>query len=294
MPDPLRTDFGGLSVLLFESRRSREMADLVSTFGGRPISAPAVREVAIDSNHDARAFVDALIRDEFDIVILLTGVGTRALLDVAASVGARDEFVSALARTKLVARGPKPQAVLRELKIAPWVTVPEPNTWRELIEALDAKIAELAMSGPHGWLSVRRVAVQEYGTSNTDLLEALAARGARVTQVPVYRWELPEDTGPLRAGVEAIARGEVDVAMFTTSIQVVHLLQVAESMGCGEAVRNALRRTVVASIGPSTTAELRRHGLDADMEPSHPKMGFLAREAAEQAPQLLRRKRTPS
>jgi uroporphyrinogen-III synthase len=294
MDDYDRPDFAGLSVLLLESRRSTEMATLVTTFGGRPLAAPAVREVAIDSNHDARAFVDALVRDEFDIVVLLTGVGTRALLDVAAGAGARDAFVAALARTKVVARGPKPLAVLRELGIAPWVTVPEPNTWRELLEALDAKAAGIGASQPDGSLTGRRVAVQEYGTSNTGLLDGLAARGARVTPVPVYRWELPEDTGPLRAGVEAIAQGTVDVVMFTTSVQVSHLLRMADSMQSGDAVRNALRRMVVASIGPSTTAELRRHGLDADMEPSHPKMGVLVREAAEQARRLLQPKRGTS
>jgi uroporphyrinogen-III synthase len=291
VPDQIRADFAGLSVLILESRRSTEMATLVSTFGGRPVSAPAVREVAIEANHEARAFVDALVRDEFDVVVLLTGVGTRALLDVAASADARGAFIAALGRTNVVARGPKPLAVLRELQISPWVTVPEPNTWRELLEALDAKVAELP--APGGWLAGRRVAVQEYGTSNTDLLEALAARGARVTPVPVYRWALPEDTGPLRAAVTAIAGGEVEVAMFTTSIQVGHLLQMADSMGSGEAVRGGFRRMVVASIGPSTTAELHRHGLDADMEPSHPKMGFLVREAAEQALDLLSRKRVP-
>jgi uroporphyrinogen-III synthase len=278
-------DFQQLSVLVLESRRRNEMAALVSTYGGRPVAAPALREIPLESNPEALAFADALRRGAFDFVILLTGVGTRALLDVVQTTGSRDEFVAALARTKVVPRGPKPLAVLRELKITPWVIVPEPNTWRELLVALDEKVAGGLQ--PSGSLRGQRIAVQEYGKPNDELLHALEARGASVTRVPVYRWALPDDIEPLRSAVTAIVRGE----LFTTSVQVVHLMQVAESMGQADGVRDALRRMVVASIGPTCTEELRNQGIAADLEASHPKMGFLVREAAERSPDLLRAKR---
>jgi uroporphyrinogen-III synthase len=276
-------DFQGLSVLLLESRRSTEMAALVTTYGGRPVAAPALREVPLESNPDALAFADALLSGAYDIVILLTGVGARALVEVVSTKHSREAFVAALAKTKVVPRGPKPMAVLRELQVAPWLVVPEPNTWRELLAALDA-------SGEP--LDGRRVAVQEYGRSNDELVEGLEVRGARVTRVPVYRWALPEDVEPLRAAVGAIALGELDVAMFTTSVQVVHLMDVAAALGQADAVRDGLRRTVVASIGPTTTEELTNQGFAADLEASHPKMGFLVREAAERSPELLRKKRS--
>jgi uroporphyrinogen-III synthase len=275
-------NFQALTVLVLESRRRNEMAALVSNYGGRPVAAPALREIPLESNPEALALADALKRGAFDIVILLTGVGTRVLLDVVQATSSRDEFVAALARTKVVPRGPKPLAVLRELKITPWITVPEPNTWRELLTALDEKA---------GSLRGQRIAVQEYGKPNDELLRALEARGASVTSVPVYRWALPDDIEPLRGAVNAIVRGELHVALFTTSVQVVHLMQVADSMGQSGAIRDALRRMVVASIGPTCTEELRNQGIAADLEASHPKMGFLVREAAERSPGLLRLKR---
>ena len=279
MPNP---DFQQLSVLVLESRRRNEMAALVSTYGGRPVAAPALREIPLESNPEALALAAALKRGAFDIVILLTGVGTRVLLDVVQVTSSRDEFVAALARTKVVPRGPKPLAVLRELKITPWITVPEPNTWRELLTALDEK---------GGSLRGQRIAVQEYGKPNDELLRALEARGASVTSVPVYRWALPDDIEPLRGAVTAIVRGELDVALFTTSVQIVHLMQVADSMGQSNATRDAMRRMVVASIGPTCTEELRNQGIAADLEASHPKMGFLVREAAARSPDLLLLKR---
>ena len=277
--------FDGLRVLVLESRRVREMASLVSTYGGQPVQAPSMREVPLESNTEALAFADALVRHEFDLVVLLTGVGTRALVQLVEQVrGTRDAFVAALAATRIVARGPKPVAVLRELKITPWLTAPEPNTWRELLAALDGQRSELPLTG-------LRVAVQEYGASNPSLLAGLEERGAVVTRVPVYQWALPEDLEPLRAGIRALVSGDIDVVMFTTATQVAHLRRVAVDMGLEGALMEAFGRVFVASIGPTTSEELREQGMTIDFEPSHPKMGFMVREAAEHAGGVLQKKR---
>jgi uroporphyrinogen-III synthase len=276
--------FDGLRVLAFESRRATELASLVSTFGGRPVIAPALKEVPIESNDEARAFLDRLVDHGFDGVVFLTGVGTRALADLAARTHSKAAFVAALSRAKVVARGPKPVAVLRELQVPIWLTAPEPNTWHELLAALDDRTGEWPLAGA-------RIAVQEYGVSNADFLEGLRGRGAQVTRVPVYRWALPDDPAPLRAAVTAVSRGEVDVALFTTGVQVVHLWQIVDEMRLAGEVRGGLSRAVVASIGPTTTGELRRYGVEPDLEASHPKMGLLVREAADRAGGLLQRKR---
>ena len=269
------------------------MAALVTTYGGKPIVAPALREVPLESNPQAIAFADALIRGQFDVVILLTGVGTRALLDVVGGAGKRDEFVAALAETKVVPRGPKPLSVMRELGLPPWVMVPEPNTWREICHrgTID-KVDRRSRSRPPERSSMAWTWPFRSTASRIPIsLKGLEARGARVTSVPVYRWALPDDIEPLRAAVSSVARGEVDVAIFTTGMQVVHLFQVAGMMQQEDAVRAALRGMVVASIGPTTSEELRQQQLTIDLEASHPKMGFLVREAAERAPELLRTRR---
>jgi uroporphyrinogen-III synthase len=105
-----------------------------------------------------------------------------------------------------------------------------------------------------------RVAVQEYGVSNADLLDGLRARGAQVTVVPVYQWALPEDLAPLRAAVAALAQREIDVALFTTGVQVVHLWEIARQMSLEAELTLGLRHVVIASIGPTTSEELRRRG----------------------------------
>ena len=274
----------GLRVLSLESRRAAEMAKLIENHGGRPIVAPSMREVPLASNTEALAFGRALAAHELDIVIFLTGVGTRALTRVVGTMYPVEEFARSLRKVGVVARGPKPVAALRELDVPVTLAVPEPNTWRDLLRALDENGLLLPLAG-------RRVAVQEYGASNPELLASLAERGAVVMRVPVYQWALPEDLGPLRAAVGAIARAEIDMALFTTSIQVVHLLQVAREMNREQELRRGFAGIVVGSIGPVTSEELREQGFHVDFEPTHPKMGFLVNEATQHAGAMLHKRR---
>jgi uroporphyrinogen-III synthase len=281
---PKPSGFAGLRVLSLESRRATEMAKLIENYGGAAIVAPSMREIPLETNTEAQDFTRKLLAGEFDAVILLTGVGTRALTRVAETVCPREEFVAALKKIPVVARGPKPVAALKELGIAPVITAPEPNTWRELLAALDQNSSTLP-------LRAKRVAVQEYGAPNAELLAGLAERGAKVTQVPVYEWALPEDVQPLRDAVAALADAKIDIALFTTSIQVIHLLKIAAELGKEKETVAAFQRIVVGSIGPVTSEELRAHGIAVDMEPSHPKMGFLVNEVAQRSAELLAKKR---
>jgi uroporphyrinogen-III synthase len=270
--------FDGLRVVSFESRRAIEMGELIRRQGGDPFIAPSMREAPIENNLEAFEFAERLFRGEFDLMIFLTGVGARALNKVLASRYPEEQFAGALRKIAVAARGPKPLAALRELKVPVAVTAPEPNTWRELMAALDGR-------------TERHIAVQEYGKSNTELLEALRAKGAEVTPVRVYQWDLPEDLMPLREAVHRIAEGRADVAMFTTSIQLSHLFQIAAEEQLTEPMQQALGRMVIASIGPTTTETLEEFGMKPDITPSHPKMGFLVKETAEQAGAILQRKR---
>ena len=157
-------NFDGLRVLSLESRRSNEMAKLIRTYGGEPFVVPAMREVPLESNRLALEFADRLVAGRFDLVVFLTGVGVRALMSIVETTGRTDEFLAALKKVRVAARGPKPVAVLKELKVPIAVVAPEPNTWREMIASLDAEFGDS--------LSSFRVAVQEYGVSNPELLQA--------------------------------------------------------------------------------------------------------------------------
>jgi uroporphyrinogen-III synthase len=268
--------FDGLRVLSLESRRAPEIEKLIRTQHGIPFVAPSMREVPLDHNPQALAFADRLFRGEFDMVILLTGVGARYLNQVIESRWPTGAFADALKRVSVVVRGPKPMAVMREWGVPVAAMAPEPNTWREVL-------AVVPKAG-------KRIAVQEFGRRSHELRDALTAGGAEVTSVPVYQWELPVDLEPLREAARRLTAGEFDVLLLTAGVQMEHLLLIAAELGLEKSLRSQLKRIVVASIGPATSETLADLGIVPDFEPSHPKLGFLVGEAASQARRILQSK----
>jgi uroporphyrinogen-III synthase len=266
--------FDGLRVLSLESRRSAEIEKLIRTQRGEPFVAPSMREVPLEENAEAFAFAERLFRGEFDMMILLTGVGTRLLNQAIETRYPAGAFADALGKLTVVARGSKPMAVLREFGVPVAIAVPEPNTWREILAAVDGR-------------SERKIAVQEYGRPSRELVDGLRARGAEVSSVAVYQWDLPLDTAPLHTAGRKILNGEFDVVLFTTSIQIAHLFKIAADEA---GLRAALNKMVIASVGPTTSETLGDFGLKADLEPSHPKMGFLVNETAARAARILETK----
>ena len=257
----------GKRVLSLESRRAVEAAELIRRNGGHPFVAPSLREVPVEQNDPAFQFADQLFDGRLDAVIFLTGVGTRYLTKLIDTRYGPGRFAEALRAVTIVARGPKPIAVLREMNVPVHLSAPEPNTWREVLAVTDA------------WPAGFRVAIQLYGELSNELIDAYRARGIEVTPVPVYQWQLPEDTAPLREAAAKVAASHFDVVLFTSSQQLVHLLHVAREMGIETEVLQALGRTRIASIGPTTSDTLRKYGLEPAIEASHPKLGLLVKEA---------------
>lgn len=276
MPKPLE----GLNVVLFEARHAKTMADLVRLQGGNPISAPAMKEVPLENNPEVFKFGEKLFQGEIDVLVLLTGVGARALVNVLETRHPREAILERFKKTTIVPRGPKPIRALNEWGVPYAVTVPEPNTWHEILKTLDENSAKIPLPG-------KTVAVQEYGVSNPDLIAGLKKRGAEVLRVPVYRWALPDDIGPLKAAIRQIADGQAQVAVFTTAVQIEHVLKVAESLKVTDALKKAFHQMVIASIGPDCTQALVSHGLRVDIEPQVSKMAPLVAAVAADAKRIL-------
>ncbi|HWB96303.1 MAG TPA: uroporphyrinogen-III synthase, partial [Bryobacteraceae bacterium] len=226
--------FDGARVLSLESRRAPEIATLIRKQGGVPFVAPSMREVELGEHEEVFEFGRRLLAGDFDGVILLTGVGTRLLWKTLLTRFAENDLKAATERVTIVVRGPKPSAAVREIGLVAQVQVPEPNTWREVLETMLRR-------------DERRIAVQEYGKSNTGLIDGLREQGREVSTVRVYGWTLPEDAAPLREAAARLARREFDVVLLTTSMQVVNLMKVAADSGLEQTVLEGLRAAKIGS-----------------------------------------------
>jgi uroporphyrinogen-III synthase len=275
-----KANLAGLKVVTFESRRAKEMVELIRRYGGEPITAPAMREIAVSESSAALELVPQLESGKFDLLIVTTGVGMRTLNERLLAQYSQARIVSALQKVPILARGPKPVTALKELGLQAEFTVPEPNTWREVLVTVERVIG----------LGRKRVALQEYGIANPELVAGLQRRGASVETFSIYKWALPEDIDPLRAAIKKISNGEADVALFTNGAQGDHLFQVAIEDDSEEELRRALKNIVVGSVGPVCTEVLQQFGIEPDVVPEHPKMGSLIAAVAASARAVLSRK----
>lgn len=268
-----RTGFQDALVLSFESRQSSRMETLIRGSGGVPLCVPTLLEIPLENNPEMLAFGRRLVQGEIDVLILMTGVGVKWLSEILFQHFPREEVMRALTRVTTVARGPKTVFAMRELGVLPTLTVAEPGTWQEILDVLDASPKGLNLEG-------KTAAVQEEAGGHEGLPQGLKKRGARVMEVPVYRWALPEDTGPLKEAIRRALAGEVRAVLFTNSAQVQNVLRVAGELGCEKELRAAFARAVVASIGPHCSERLKAAGLRVDFEPETARMENLVEETA--------------
>ncbi len=259
-------------VLAFvEARMPEEMASLVRRHGGVPYPAPVLQEVYLKDSPEVRQLVDDVCGGGVDVAVLLTGVGTRALIETAAAMGREDEFLQSLDRLTVVARSPKPARVLRQHKIHIDVMPPEPFTSEDLVES----IGGLDLAGS-------RVAVQKYGGPSSLLRQNLLERGAQLREVTLYTWGLPEDRTPVVKLIDDLAQSKVAALLFTSQPQVPNLLTIAGEAGKESQLRDSLAGPVaVASVGPVCSRKLRESGIEVDVEPDHPHMGNLVLAVAD-------------
>ena len=252
----------GKTVAILETRLGRQLADLVTRQGGRPVHAPALAEVPAIEPKAIAALVRDLESRPAKLAIFQTGVGTTALFSATDSLGVTEKLLALLGGMTVAARGPKPTGALRARGVRIDLSAKDPFTTAELLVAIDA-------------VAVRneRVLVQRYGEANIELEEALRAKEAEVIEITTYRWALPSDTKPLIRLMEALQRGEIDAVAVTNAAQVYNLFALAERLGQTAQLKASLKRTLVASIGPVASEALQKYGIAAAVEARPPKLG---------------------
>ncbi len=250
---------------------SSEMASLIERHGGVPYSAPVMQEKYLKDSPEVQGLITDICDGRVDAAVLLTGVGTQALIEAAAGMGREEEFIRCLDQLTVIARSPKPARVLRQHHIHIDVMSPEPYTSADLIQAIEG----LELSG-------KEVALQHYGGPNSFLVRALSEKGARVREVTLYTWGRPEDESPVLRFINDLTQNGIDAVAFTSQPQVSNLLDIAADAGKEDLLRAGLNGpTVVASVGPVCSRRFREAGIKVDVEPEHPHMGNLVIAVAE-------------
>jgi uroporphyrinogen-III synthase len=266
---PLR----GYTVAVTAARRSEELGALLDRRGARVVYAPAIRIVPLADDADLVAATREVLAAPVDVVVATTGVGFRGWLEAAEAWDL--PLHEHLGSARVLARGPKARGAIRGAGLV--------DAWSPASES-SAEVLQHLLSGAEGPLRGRRIAVQLHGDPLPELVSGLVRAGAEVVTVPVYRWVLPEDTGPLRRLVTAIAARGVDAVTFTSAPAAASLLQVAGEEGVRSAVLAAFADAVLAvAVGPVTAAPLEDAGIRT-VQPERARLGALARSVVAELP----------
>lgn len=267
----------GFTVAVTASRRREELSLLLERRGARVMQAPAIRIVPLADDTELLTATRAVLAAPLDFAVATTGIGFRGWMEAADGWGLGEPLTRRLSGAVLLARGPKARGAIRAVGLA--------DAWSPVSESSSEVLSYLLSHE----LAGRRVAVQLHGEPLPDFVQALRAAGARVVEVPVYRWAPPSDTALLGRLVEAVACHAVDAVTFTSAPAAASLLRAAADGGLLPGVLAAFRRRVLAAcVGPVTAAPLDRLDVPT-MQPARSRLGALVRELCLTLPGRVRR-----
>jgi uroporphyrinogen-III synthase len=262
----------GFTVGVTAARRADELATLLERRGARVVYGPALRILPLVDDAELHRATEECVALPPDAVVATTGIGFRGWVEAAEGWGMGSSLLDALRGSRLLARGPKARGAVRAAGL-PDAWSPESESSAELLEHL----LEQPLDGV-------RVAVQLHGQPLPDFVEALSCAGAKVIEIPVYRWTAPADTAPLESLLSAICAREIDAITFTSAPAAASLLSLAAERDQRDALVEALRGPVLtACVGPVTYAPLAELGIPATV-PTRFRLGALVRKLCEVMP----------
>jgi uroporphyrinogen-III synthase len=267
----------GFTVAITASRRVDEFTAMLRRRGAEVVTAAAMSMVPLADDVRLRAATDDVIDAPPDVLIATTGIGFRGWVEAAEGWGVAEQLLAALSKARVISRGPKATGALRAAGLR--------EEWSPVSESSEEVLAHLTVDDLKG----TRVAVQLHGATDDwdpvpGFVDTLAERGATVVGVPVYRWEPPEDLGPLDGLIEKVALGGVDAITFTSAPAAASFLMRAEELRLTQAVRRAMTATVtVFCVGPVTARPLCQTGVPS-VQPERMRLGALARAVADELP----------
>jgi len=248
----------GYRILILETREEAQFSRLLAEQGADVLQCPMFSIHDVPDSASVETWIRRFIERPFDDLVLLTGEGLRRLLKVARRIGVDQDFVTALGKARKFARGPKPGRALREIGLETQATTEKPTS-----EGVAEMLSRLDLKG-------RRVALQLYpDKDHSALIGAIKAQGAEVDTVLPYVYDAKAADANIITAIEEMAAGRIDAIALTSSGQPRRLFDVAQAHGCEARLREALKRTPIASVGPVVSDELRAHGLSPDILPAN-------------------------
>jgi uroporphyrinogen-III synthase len=263
MTKPLK----GKRIAVAGGRKFDELAAIIAKQGGEALCRPMMGSVSNDSAELADV-IRKVCEQGADWVVLVTGVGTKALLGKADELGLGERLREILSNAKIAARGYKTFNALKTLGLKPVIVDDDGR-----VEGVRRQLEAFDFSNKH-------VAVQLHGERMPVLTDWLLSQGASVTEIPLYFYEEPEEKDVQQLLFEVVS-DEVDAVAFTSNTQVKFFFEGAKRLRAEGFLQKAFNEKVIAlSVGSMTSAALQDYGITRIVAPEHERMGAMIMELA--------------
>jgi uroporphyrinogen-III synthase len=248
----------GYRILILETREEAQFSRLLAEQGAEVLQCPMFTIHDTPDSAPIEAWIRRFIDQPCDDLVLMTGEGLRRLLKLARRMDVEKDFIAAVGKPRKFARGPKPGRALREIGLEPQVTTEKPTS-----EGIAEVLAQVD-------LRQHRVGLQLYpDKDHSALIGAISAQGAEVDPVLPYVYDAQAAETNIITAIDEMAQGRIDAIALTSSGQVRRLIEVARAHDCEARLRQALKHTPIASVGPVVSDELKSHGLHTDISPAN-------------------------
>ncbi len=268
----VRLPLAGRTIAITAERRSGDQARLFEARGATVLHAPTMHTIDLSGDESLRRSTEAVLAAPPDWTVATTGFGMRLWFETADGWGIGNDLAAALARTKVVARGPKAQSACRQRGLpvvwqAPRESMPEVLDW---------------LHGQDG-IATDSVLVQLFDPDDHPSTAALRDIAGTVVEVPVYRWRHPDDTGPALDLARRIAERRVDAVTFTSQPAVRYLLELSTDAGIVDDVVAAFNDGSVlpVCVGPVCAAAGEAAGITTMIWPEPFRLAPMVRLATE-------------
>ena len=269
----------GYRILILETREEAQFSRLLAEQGADVLLCPMFEIHDAPDCASIEAWIRRCIAKPFDDLVLMTGEGLRRLIKVARNIRVDQDFIKALGKARKFARGPKPGRALREIGLEAEVTTEKPTS-----EGIAEMLSRVDLGG-------HRVGLQLYPDKDHGaLIAAIMAQGAEVDTVLPYVYDAKTADANIITAIDEMAAGRIDAIALTNLGQVRRLVETARAKGCEARLREGLDKTLIASVGPAVSEELKSQGLRTDVYPANeaffmkPLISAMATALAERRP----------
>ncbi|RFU68990.1 uroporphyrinogen-III synthase [Peribacillus saganii] len=250
----------GKKIALVSQRKTEELSKLVENLGGIPVLRPAQGTVFLDETN-IESDIKSLVEGNFDWIICTTGIGMDTLYSIAGKLGRDKEFIKALEKANIAARGYKTVNFLKKLGITPVVRDDDGST--------AGLVRELAAHN----LSGCKVALQLHGDPAPRLIDWLDEQECDYKEILPYK-HVPPQPEVMEQLISELQSGEIDAVNFTSTPQGRFLMSFAREKGVEQEILHAFSTGVVAvAVGKVTAQALREEGIERVIVPENERMG---------------------